>query len=58
MSIRTWNISSQRSFYGLLIGAAITLAYALLWLLERSADAPIGEYLGLISSVEAVQFWS
>jgi hypothetical protein len=29
MSLRTWSISNQRSFYGLLIGAVITVAYAL-----------------------------
>ena len=58
MSVRTWNISNQRSFYGLLIGALITVVYALIWLLERPAEAPIGPYIGLIFGVEAVQFWS
>src|SRR5215210_5644292 len=58
MSVRTWKISNKRSFYGLLIGAVITVVYALLWLFERPADAPIGPYIGLIFGVEAVQFWS
>ena len=58
MNVRTWNLSNQRSFYGLLIGAMITVAYALLWLFERPADAPIVGYIGLILGVEAVQFMS
>ena len=35
MGVRTPSISKSPSFYGLLIGAVITVAYALLWLLER-----------------------
>ena len=58
MSVRIPNISGQRSFYGLLIGAAITLAYALIWIVERPPNAPIDRYIGLILGVEAVQFMS
>src|SRR5215204_3888346 len=58
MSVRTWNFSSQRSFYGLLIGAAITVAYALIWILEQPPKAPIDRYIGFILGVEAVQFMS
>lgn len=58
MNVRTWNISNKRSFYGLFIGAGITVAYALLWLFERPIDAPLVGYIGLILGVEAVQFMS
>jgi len=58
MSVRTWNYSNQRSFYGLLIGALITLAYALIWILERPPKAPMDRYIGFILGVEAVQFMS
>ena len=58
MSLRAWNFSNHRSFYGLLIGALITVAYALIWLLERPPNAPIDRYIGFILGVEAVQFMS
>src|SRR5918911_365229 len=58
MNVRTWNIGTQRSFYGLLIGAIITVAYALLWLFERPPKAPMDRYIGFILGVEAVQFMS